>query len=136
MKRWQALIAATIVTGLVAFGMLVVGLNAFFNTNSVKASDAAVSVTAPTGAPQAASAPSVDQTQLTQLQSLIAQYQDREKQYQAQLNQLNGELQQYQQVLTQLQQQGLIQVTQDGQILVGRSAGREGRFGSGLGDDD
>jgi hypothetical protein len=39
MKRLQGLIAATVVTGIVAVGMVGIGVNAASNTNSVPVSD-------------------------------------------------------------------------------------------------
>ncbi len=89
------------------------------------------------------------QDQLNQRNQLVSQYQDREKQYQAQLkdaaqklddanNQLaqaNQQIEQasqmvtsYQNVLSELQRRGLIRITSDGRILVGRSTSN---FGSG-----
>jgi uncharacterized protein HemX len=122
MKRLEAIIAATIITGVVALSMLLIGINALLNTNSVSASNSptttALNAPAPAG---------VDQTQLTQYQTLISQYQGREKQYQAQLDQANTQLEQYQQVLSQLQSAGVIRITSDGRILL--------RGGGGGGDD-
>lgn len=117
MKRLEAIIAAAIITGVVALSMLLVGINALVNPNSVTASDSpsttALNVTT-TG---------VDQAQVTQWQNLISQYQSREKQYQAQLSQANTQLEQYQQVLSQLQTAGVIRITSDGRILLRRGGG-------------
>ncbi len=145
MKRLQAFIAAIIITGLVAAGMLVIGLNAFFNTNAVQASDLPTSVAANTpagsnstntqsiaGGPTSTSA--ADQAKLAQLQNLVAQYQAREQQYHArekqyqdqlnqaatQLQQANSQLQQYQQILMALQQRGIIRIGSDGSVQLGR----------------
>jgi peptidoglycan hydrolase CwlO-like protein len=117
MKRLEAIIAAAIITGLVAFSMLLVGINALLNTNSVAVSDspASTALNAPT--------PNVDQGQVSQYQNLIAKYQNREKQYQAQLDQANTQLEQYQQLLGQLQSAGVIRITSDGRILLARRGG-------------
>jgi uncharacterized protein HemX len=122
MKRLGAVIAAAVITGLVALCMLLIGLNALLNPNSVRASDVATSAVANTPGV------GVDPAQTTQLRNLIAQYQDREKQYQAQLDQANTQIHQYQQVMAELQQRGVIRITNDGQILVpsGLSGGGDG----------
>jgi hypothetical protein len=120
MKRLQAIIAATIITGVVALSMLLIGINALLNPNSVAVSDSPTNTAV--NAPTAPTAPTagVDQAQVTQYQNLISQYQNREKQYQAQLDQANTQVQQYQQVLSQLQSAGVIRITSDGRILLRR----------------
>ncbi len=120
MKRLEAIIAAAIITGVVAVCMLLIGINALLNPNSVRASDA------PTSATLNMRSGGGDQTQISQLQNLIMQYQNREKQYQTQLDQANAQIQQYQQVLAELQQSGVIRITNDGQILVRRGFGESG----------
>lgn len=127
MKRLEAIIAAAIITGVVALCMLLIGINALLNPNSVRASDA------PTSAVLNASTGAADQTPISQLQNLITQYQnrekqyqDREQQYQTQLDQANAQIQQYQQVLAELQQSGVIRITNDGQILLRRGSGESG----------
>jgi uncharacterized phage infection (PIP) family protein YhgE len=118
MKRLQAVVAAAIITGVVALCMLLIGINALLNTNSVAVSDSPATTTA-LNAPTT----NVNQGQVTQYQKLIAQYQNREKQYQAQLDQANAQVQQYQQLLSQLQSAGVIRITSDGQILLRRGGG-------------
>ncbi len=109
MKKAQALIASAIVTGMVALAMLLIGINALTNTNSVPPANTQVSavVSPATGGNDAQ----------------IAQLQDQVAQYQAQLDQANTELQQYQQVLSALQARGVIRITGDGQIQLGRRGG-------------
>ena len=127
MKRVQALIAAAIITGLIALGMLAIGVNAALNPHSVAASN--VPGDPPASAVAAGSATSAQtQAEINQLQSIVAQYQNREKQYQAELNQANSQLQQYQALLTELQRRGLIRINSDGSIQL-RSRG------FGFGDD-
>jgi septal ring factor EnvC (AmiA/AmiB activator) len=141
MKRIQAVIAAVIITGLVGLGMLAIGVNAALNPNTVAVSNA----------PGDPPAPAVDatssqtQAQINHLQDLIAQYQNREKQYQAELNQAKTQLQQYQSLLTELnqantqlqqyqtllaelQRRGLIRINSDGSIQLRQR-------GFGFGDD-
>jgi peptidoglycan hydrolase CwlO-like protein len=121
MKRFQAIVAAALTTALIALGMVVIGADAASNTNTVPVSNSPSSTTT-----LASNTTAVDaQTQLGQLQSLINQYQDREKQYQTEINNLsqklsqaNGQVDQLQQILLALQQRGVIQITQDGQVLI------------------
>jgi biotin-(acetyl-CoA carboxylase) ligase len=121
MKRLQGLIAATFVTGIVALGMVGIGVNATTNPNSVPVSDS------PAKAAQVSTNTAADQTsaEIDQLQNLIKQYQSREQQYQTEIKSLSQKLadanataDQAQQILQALQQRGLIQITQDGRILL------------------
>ncbi len=123
MKRLVAILTAAVVTSLIALAMLVVGVNAMVNPNSVPVSDSpnapsTVTQTTTTMDPQAAA-------QINQLKSLVAQYQSREQQYQAQVNQLNTQVQQLQGVLQQLQRLGIIRINADGSIQLSRG-GRGG----------
>jgi peptidoglycan hydrolase CwlO-like protein len=120
MKRIRAVIAAVMITGLVGLGMLAIGANAALNPNTVAVSNA------PGDPPAVDATSSQTQTQINHLQDLIAQYQNREKQYQAELNQADTQLQQYQALLAELQRRGLIRVNSDGSIQL-----RQRGFGSG-----
>jgi len=121
MKRLQGLIAATFVTGIVALGMVGIGVNATSNPNGVAVSDSpakTVQVSANTAADQTSA-------QIDQLQNLIKQYQSREQQYQTEIKSLsqklsdaNGTADQARQILQALQERGIIQITQDGRILL------------------
>lgn len=131
MKIIPALLAALIITVLVGAGIFVVGVNAFFNPNTVPVSNSPQSVSVAASSNQA----STDQ-QVQQLQSLVQQYQQREKQYQDQLNtaaqhinQDNQQLQSYQQLITALQQAGVIRITANGQVTLPRQRfGDDGNF--------
>ncbi len=119
MKRLEAIIAATLVTGAVALCMLLIGLNALLNPNTVRASDApgtGLNAAPNSAAPSSNLNNSADQVQITELQSEISQYQQ-------QLDQANAQLQQYQQVLTQLQRSGVIRIGRDGTILLRAPSG-------------
>ena len=121
MKRFQGLIAATFITGLVAVGMVGIGVNAASNTNTVPVSDSPAKtalVSANTEADQTSA-------QIDQMQKLIKQYQSREQQYQTEikslsqkLNDANATADQARQILQALQERGIIQITRDGQILL------------------
>lgn len=131
MKKTPALIAAFVMTLIVGLGMLLVGANAYFNPSSVALASSSSANTADVSTTATSSADSAGQLQ--QLQSLVAQYQSREQQFQQQLNQLQQQLtqsntqsQQYQQLITELQRRGIIQVNQNGQILIPRGSSRNG----------
>jgi biotin-(acetyl-CoA carboxylase) ligase len=121
MKRLQGLIAAAFVTGIVALGMVGIGVNATTNPSSVTVSDS------PAKTVQVSANTATDQTsaQIDQLQNLIKQYQSREQQYQTEIKSLsqklsdaNGTADQARQILQALQERGIIQITQDGRILL------------------
>lgn len=120
--RLSPILAASLITGLVACGMLVIGVAAALNPNGVRAADspAAAALQDPAASPADA------QAQIAQLQDLVRQYQDRESQYQAQLQQAATSLQAYQQILMALQESGLIRITRDGRILVQLPGGSDG----------
>jgi TolA-binding protein len=131
MKRKPALIAAFLTTFVIAIVMVLVGANALFNPNSVPVSTSptAVSASDPGGGVVAVSA-STTSDQIQQLNTLIAQYQQREQQYQQreqqyqqQLNDAVSQVQQLENVLQQLQAMGVIRIDQNGQISVPRRFG-------------
>ena len=119
-KQLIAFLAAFVITGIVALSMLVVGVNAAINPNGVQVSNSSGQAAVSSSATS-----STDQAQIAQLQSLITQYQAREQQYQtalqndnAQLNQATQEIQMVQRLLTYLQNRGIIQIDNQGQITV------------------
>jgi uncharacterized protein YlxW (UPF0749 family) len=120
-KQLVALFAAMFITGLLAMSMVVIGVNAMTNQNGTAVSNSPVS-TATAGS----TASNSDQAQqIAQLQAQVAQYQAREQQYQAalesdnqQLTQAASEIQTIQQLLTYLQNNGLISINSQGQIYV------------------
>jgi uncharacterized protein YlxW (UPF0749 family) len=119
-KKVIASISAFIITAIVALSMLVVGVNAANNPNGVPVSNSPTSATA-----SVSSAADSTQAQIAQLQAQLAQYQAREKQYadalssdNQQLSQASQEMQMIQQLLGYLQQRGLIQISNQGQITV------------------
>ena len=128
MKTFPAIMAALFVTLLVGAVMLMIGANALVNPNTVPVNSAPSSAVqgAQDSNVSAVSGPA-DQAQFQQMQNLIKQYQQREQQYKTQLdkaaqtiNQDNAQLQNYQQLIDALQQNGIIRITQDGQILLPR----------------
>jgi hypothetical protein len=120
-KQLVAFFAAMFITGLLAMSMVVIGVNAMTNQNGTVVSNLS------TGAAVAGSTTSTsDQAQqIAQLQAQVAQYQAREQQYQAalesdnqQLTQAASEIQTIQQLLTYLQNNGLITINNQGQIYI------------------
>jgi septal ring factor EnvC (AmiA/AmiB activator) len=138
MKRLQGLIAATLVTVIIALGMVAIGVNAASNSNSVPVSNspaqAAQASAATTSNVVNISNSAADQAQIKQLQETLKQYQDREKQYQdrekqyqtelakvsQQMNDATAQAQQLQQILVALQQRGVIRISDDGRISIPR----------------
>jgi septal ring factor EnvC (AmiA/AmiB activator) len=118
MKKLPALIAAILTTLAIGLVMLVIGFNAIFTTAKAQAA-------APADASSLVTTSNSSGATIQQLNARIAEYQAREQQYQDQINQLNtslqqtnGQLMQYQQLVTALQANGLIQITQDGQVFI------------------
>ncbi len=117
-KQLPAFFAAMLITGFIAFTMIVTSANALLNKNGTIVSND----------PSAASTnTNIDQAQLEQLQARVNEYQQREAQYQQLLQEDQQQLQQYQQFVTAMQQAGLIQIRRDGTILINARRG---------GDDD
>ena len=156
MKTFPAILAALGITAVVAIGMLLIGANAFFNPNSGPVSNSPTTVQAAAPASDAnlisasVSAAGTSEQQIAQLQALVKQYQGRETQYQTELdqaaqklNQMNQQLtqanqtaQDYQNILAQLQQMGVIQISGNGTITVNRFGGENRSRGSFFNGDD
>jgi TolA-binding protein len=128
-KSTIAVIVALVMTACVGAAIFAIGGAALLNKNGSPVSNS------PVQAVQVSNSSSAQQTdQVAQLQSLVSQYQDREKQYQQREQQLQSQLaqansqiqsdqelvQQARELLAALQQRGLIQITNDGRILITR----------------
>lgn len=127
-KQLIAILAAILMTVCVGGSMLAIGGVALFNPNGTTASNSSTKVQAA----QVADTSAAQQSQIQQLQDLIAQYQARDQQYQArdsqyqkqldqasaQIQQSQQEMQQVQALLNALQERGLITVTSDGRIYI------------------
>jgi peptidoglycan hydrolase CwlO-like protein len=125
-KQFIAILAALLMTACVGGSMLAIGGVALFNPNGSTPANTQAQ------AAQVVVTNTSQQSQIQQMQGLIAQYQAREQQYQAresqyqqQLDQVNTQIQQAQQEMQQiqallnaLQQRGLITVTSDGRIYI------------------
>lgn len=114
-KQLPAFVAALAITGFIALAMFVTSANALINKNGTVVSNDPAAVTTSANASQA---------QIDQLQARINEYQQRETQYQQLLQQDQEQIQQFRQFLFAMQQAGLIQVRNDGTILItGRGRG-------------
>ena len=123
-KQFGALMAAILITGAIVLSMFVVGASAMTNQNGVAVSNSPASAAAAGSTTASSSSPS-DQALIAQLQAQVAQYQSRDQQYQAALNSDNQQLtqvasqtQMIQQLLTYLQQRGIITIDSQGNIYV------------------
>lgn len=142
-KTMPAITVALFMTAVVGVLILSFGLNALFNHNTVPLNASAASpqdaaaLTGNVANTSATSATSTPDATVQQLQNLVNQYQTRETQYQNQLkqaadqiNQLTQQNQQYQNLITALQNAGVIQITQDGRVFLG-SGSRSSEGGGG-----
>ena len=106
MKKISPILTALLITVVIGFGVMVVGVSAFTNKNTVPLQntpgDSAASSTVSNPAPSA------DVQQLNQQISDL----------QSQLNQADQAIQQYQSLLLALQQRGVIQIGNDGNIYL------------------
>ena len=128
-KQVMAALIALLMTVCVGAAIFAIGGAALVNKNSVAVVNSPVQ-----GGVQAAQVSDQTGAQVAQLQDLVSQYQQREQQYQQreqdlqqQLAQANDQVQRDQQMVQQvqmllgaLQQRGLIQITNDGRILITR----------------
>lgn len=135
-KHLAALVAALVMTVLIAVAMLAFGVNALLNHNVVTTVQAAEPTSTGAAPAQGAS----DQAVIDQLQAQIAEYQARETQYQTelqnaadQINQLSQQNQQFSSLIAALQNAGVIQITPDGRVFIPNS--RPSSFDREGGDD-
>jgi uncharacterized protein YlxW (UPF0749 family) len=129
-KTLPAYLAALGMTGMIALCILAIGMGALLNRRTAPVQVAATQ------------APVVfdQQPVIQQLQDQVAQYQEREAQYQAREAQLQSQLQQatdqlgqlgqqnqqyqaYQDIITTLENAGVIRIAGDGSIILNRAAG-------------
>ena len=115
MKHISAILTAVIITTIIGLGILVIGVSALTNTNTVALQNSPITgltgsnPTNTGGNTAVSSAPSSSDVQ--QLQQQVSDLQ-------AQLNQASQEIQQYQSLLLVLQQRGVIVIDQSGNIYL------------------
>ncbi len=136
MKTFPAVIFAVLITAVIGVAMFMIGANALLNKNSVPVSNSPNTTT--TNASAAAS--TQDQQTIQQMQNMINQYQARDKQYQSELNdaaqrlsqanqqldQANQQLNTYVQLINELQNVGVIRITNDGRVMIRGGDGNGG----------
>jgi len=115
MKHISAILTAVIITTVIGLGILVIGLSALTNTNTIALQNSPnTSSTGPnltnTGGDTAVSSAS-SSSDVQQLQQQVSDLQ-------AQLNQASQVIQQYQSLLLVLQQRGVIVIDQSGNIYL------------------
>ncbi len=125
MKQISALIGAIVISGIVGAAMVLVGMNVFFNKNSVPVSNSPASastslISAPAGTSQDSPTVQQLQNQIAQYQAQLNQAQQEIQQANTQLQQQNSQLQEYQSLIQALQQRGIITIGSDGTIYLRR----------------
>jgi peptidoglycan hydrolase CwlO-like protein len=103
MKHLFALFTALIITAVIGLGVLIIGVSAFTNQNTV-----AIQNTANTNAAVSSVSTSSDVEQLRQQVSDL----------QTQLDQATQAVQQYQSLILALQQRGVISISEDGRVFI------------------
>jgi uncharacterized protein YlxW (UPF0749 family) len=121
-KTLPAYLAALGMTGMIALCILAFGVSALLNRRTAPVQDAATQ--APVSYDQ--------QATIQQLQDQIAQYQAREATFQSQLQQAadqlsqlsqqNQQYQAYKDIVTTLENSGVIQIASDGSVIVNTTA--------------
>lgn len=128
-KQLPAFLAAILMTAIIALAMVVTSVNALFNKDGVNPVNA---VTTTPGSAPVTSSSAADQAKIQQLQARIDEYAQREQQYQQreqqyqqllqsnqdQVQQATRQVQQIQQLLSALQERGLIRIQEDGSIVI------------------
>jgi TolA-binding protein len=107
MKKLPPIVTALLITTVIGFGILVLGVSAFTNPNSTPLQDSPIDTTA-------LNSNSGDASPAVQIQQLSQQVSD----LQSQLDQANFSIQQYQSLLLALQQRGVIMIGNDGRVYL------------------
>jgi len=115
MKHLPALFTALVITTVIGLGILVIGVNALTNTNTVALQNSPnSSITANDPANNNANTGGSSATASSDVQQLQQQV----SALQSQLDQANQTIQQYQSLLSVLQQRGIIHIDQNGNIYL------------------
>ena len=113
MKHLSALLTALVITAIIGLGIIVIGVSALTNTNTVAIQN---SPNASLTASDPVSANSTGTSATTP--SDVQQLQQQVNSLQSQLSQSNQALQQYQSLISVLQQRGIIFIDQNGNIYL------------------
>ena len=115
MKKLSALLAALVITGVIGLGILVIGVSALANRNTVALQDAPNASLASSNIGNTTVSSDLSASEVQQLRQQVSDTQ-------AQLDQANLTIQQYQALLLALQQRGVITIGEDGRIYVPNAA--------------
>lgn len=121
MKHVSALVAALVITTIIGLGILVVGVNALTNKNTVPLQNSPTSSVTASDPPGTGTGSSSSTT--TNTPANVQQLQQEVSNLQSQLNQENQILQQYQSLITVLQQRGIIFIDRNGNIYLPEGSG-------------
>jgi len=120
MKHLSALLTALVITAVIGLGIFVIGVNALTNTNTVAIQNSPNgSLTASDPANASANSSGASATTSSNVQQLQQQVNS----LQSQLTQTNQALQQYQSLISVLQQRGIIFIDQNGNIFLPEGGG-------------
>jgi TolA-binding protein len=115
MKHVSAIITALVITAIVGLGIMVIGVSALANTNTVPLQNSPnASLTGNT----LSSASSSSAAQSASSSQDVLQLQQQVSDLQSQLDQANQAIQQFQSLLMVLQQRGAIQIDRNGNIYL------------------
>lgn len=122
MKHVSAIITAFVITAIVGMGIMVIGVSALANTNTVPLQN---SPNASLTSNDLSSASSSSSAQAAAGSQDTLQLQQQVSDLQSQLNQADQAIQQYQSLLIALQQRGVIQIDRSGNIYLSQSENGE-----------
>jgi uncharacterized protein YlxW (UPF0749 family) len=115
MKHISAILTAVIITTIIGLGILIVGVSALTNTNTVALQNSANTSSTGTNLTNTGGNTAVSSASSS---SDVQQLQQQVSDLQAQLNQASQIIQQYQSLLLVLQQRGVIVIDQSGNIYL------------------
>ena len=114
MKHVSAIITAFVITAVIGLGIMVIGVNALTNTNTVPLQNSPNGSLAANNQNASSSSALQSAPASTDVQQLQQQVSD----LQSQLDQATQAVQQYQTLLSALQQRGVIQIDRNGNVYI------------------
>src|SRR4030043_1284633 len=114
MKHVSAVITAILITAVIGLAIMVIGVSALTNTNTVPLQNSPNSALTANNLSTVGSSAAQSASSSSDVQQLQQQVSD----LQSQVDQANQAIQQYQSLFVALQQRGLIQIDQNGNIYL------------------
>ncbi len=114
MKHISAIVTAFLITAVIGLGIMVIGVNAFTNKNTVPLQNSPNASLTTSGSSSAVTSGS-SSSDVQQLQQQLSNLQ-------SQLDQASQTIQQYQSLIAILQQRGVIYIDQNGNIFLPQSS--------------